>query len=66
MNICNDHKLFLTLWDGALSEVQMLDPPEQNFNSAKQFIGFAVDLIRDLGFSITPKVHEMRDHVVIR
>ncbi len=60
-NICDNHELLLTFWDGSLSEVQRLVPPEQCFILAKQFVGFAVDVMRNMGFSVTPKVQQMGD-----
>ncbi len=47
-----------------MSEAQKLDPIDHNLHRTKQFIGFAVDVVRCIGFSITPKVHGMENHVV--
>ncbi len=63
-NICDDHELLLTLWDGALSEVQVKDPTEANFERAQWFIKCAMEVMRDMGFSVTPKAHRMEKHVV--
>ena len=63
-NLCDDHELLLTLWDGALSEVQIKDPTEANFERAQWFIKCAMEVMRDMGFSVTPKAHGMEKHVV--
>ncbi len=39
LNISDDHELLLTLCAGAFSELQMIDPSEQNFTEQNRLLG---------------------------
>lgn len=62
--ICDDHKDLLILWDGALAKVMTVNPTEDDCKQAEKYIKNALQLMRDMGISITPKAHGMEDHVV--
>ena len=61
---CADMKLSLTLWDSAFSIINETDPSAERCNEAQLRIDMAVAQFREMGMSITPKVHGMEDHVV--
>ncbi len=43
-----------------------MDHIEQNFHRANHFVRLAVDVMRYMGLSITPKVHGIEDHIVMQ
>ena len=62
---CHDVGRALKLWDGAFSDIHVIDPSDEHCNNTqKERIDMAMAQIRAMGFSITPKMHGMENHVV--
>jgi hypothetical protein len=51
------------LWDGALSYASIINPTSEDIVMYERFVTAAVHLHKDLGMSVTPKVHLMWKHV---
>ena len=64
--LCDDHAHLLNLWDGAFSEVQTVDPTENNIIQAEAFIRSAHGFMRYMDLSIPRKAHGMEDHVMMQ
>ncbi len=63
---CDDICLALKLWDGAFSDIHTPNPPVEHCQSTQNRIDQAMAHIRSMGFSITPKMHEMEKHAIIQ
>jgi hypothetical protein len=61
---CHDVGRALKLWDGAFSDIHIIDPSDEHCNNTQKRIDMAMAQIRAMGFSITPKMHGMEKHVV--
>jgi hypothetical protein len=61
---CHDVGRALKLWDGAFSDIHVIDPSDEHCNNTQKRIDLAMAQIRAMGFSITPKMHGMEKHVV--
>jgi hypothetical protein len=62
--ICKVICLALKLWDGAFSDIHTPNPSVEHCKSTQNRIDHAMAHIRLMGFSITPKMHGMKKHVV--
>lgn len=51
------------LWDGAFSYASIINPTSEDIVMYERFVTAAVHLHKDLGMSVTPKVHLMWKHV---
>ena len=61
---CHDVGRALKLWDGAFSDIHVIDPSDEHCNNTQKRIDLAMAQIRAMDFSITPKMHGMEKHVV--
>ena len=62
--LCRDMAKLLTRWDGAMSDIHMKNPGEEDCNRAQLFINKAMELTRELGLSVIPKYHGAEAHIV--
>lgn len=62
--ICDDVGLSLKLWDGAFSDIHIQDPSPDHCTNTQDRIHKAMNHMREMGISITPKMHGMEQHVV--
>jgi hypothetical protein len=61
---CDDVGQGLLLWDGVFSHVHRSHPNEAHCVETQDRIDAAMAHMRDMGLSITPKMHGMEKHVV--
>ncbi|KAL7548721.1 hypothetical protein ACHAWF_011993 [Thalassiosira exigua] len=61
---CSDMTRYFTLWDDAFSMMHTVDPVEEDFVKTQATIDLAMECMRNLGMSITPKAHGAEAHVV--
>ena len=62
--VCDDVVTALVLWDSAFSKLRTVDPSESECDEAQENIDLAVEQLRKMGISITPKVHGTQFHAV--
>ncbi|EJK52479.1 hypothetical protein THAOC_28237 [Thalassiosira oceanica] len=61
---CGKYSKLLTSWNAVLSEVHKEEPEEEDFVRTAKLVGIALKLHRGMGLSITPKGHDVEDHLV--
>ena len=61
---CDEFKRTFLLWDGAFSHARKVNPDNDDIEMCSRFVKAAVDAHKDIGCSITHKVHLMLCHVV--
>ena len=61
---CDDVGHALKLWDGAFSAIHVDDPTPEHCDKTQKRIDKAMAHSRQMGMSITPKMHSMEMHVV--
>ena len=62
--ICTDVGLALKLWDGAFADIHSSDTSQEHCDLTQKRIQMAMDQLRFMNISITPKMHGMECHVV--
>ena len=61
--VCHNVGLAFKLWDGVFSAIHSPNPTVQHCMDTQGRIDKAMEHIRSMGFSITPKMHGMESHV---
>ena len=62
--LCGNCSRLLTLWDGVLHCLHIINPKESDYNEAQKFIDKALELTRTMGMSVIPKYHGTEAHLV--
>lgn len=62
--LCGNCSRLLTLWDGVLHCLHVINPKESDYNEAQKFIDKALELTRTMGMRVIPKYHGTEAHLV--
>jgi hypothetical protein len=62
--ICGQYETALILWDAVFAKCQIVSPTESDLVETEVYLQYAMRKTRELGLSITPKLHGMEDHVI--
>ena len=62
--LCDNMATLLIRWDGALACLHTVNPTEEDCTQAQNFIDQAMELTREMGYSVTPKYHGAEAHIV--
>lgn len=62
--LCNNSKMVLTYWDGALAGLHIEYPKEEDYTNTQLFIDAALQLTRKMDMTVTPKGHGGEKHLV--
>ena len=62
--LCNNSKMVLTYWDGALAGLHIEYPKEEDYSNTQLFVDAALQLTRKMDMTVTPKGHGGEKHLV--